>query len=303
MQGLNGLVMGNSKSFNLTAGIQVDDGISSDGASGVRHRNSPKTNLCASIVEVESGAYISRTAFNAEHVNSRNGLHTSTSLDHVSLTQHNDIQGSDAPLSAHQLPDAIKPDMSDSGYLEVDECKQTKTNSNCSCPRHKRESSEVSSLSDQQMRDLTLDATLSEFSSSGGSCQYQPDDIDEDVLYVEIGADEHNDSETEGYDQLLDSMGGSGVEYSGSSTDTTLTTDTDSMQNQLYLNSQSDLTDSPISSPLLSARKDYESSRPSSVFSSPLFGAVSVSGHSRSSSITSTDIDLEATLLEDDEVR
>ena len=49
--------MGNSKSFNLTAGIQVEDRVSSDGTPGIRHRNSPKANLCASIVEVESGAF------------------------------------------------------------------------------------------------------------------------------------------------------------------------------------------------------------------------------------------------------
>ena len=72
LQGLNGLVMGNKSSLQLSAGMNFDDDNNDRFSTGVRHRNTisnsetakpASSEIGASIIEDISGAYISRSAF------------------------------------------------------------------------------------------------------------------------------------------------------------------------------------------------------------------------------------------------
>ncbi|XP_067937095.1 uncharacterized protein [Watersipora subatra] len=301
--GLNHLTMGNG----LTAGIELDNvSIDQNGASNVRHRSTTRTDVSASIVEDVSGAYISRTFFSNTNKSSL-VMPAKTSSGDQCITESCSQIGSASrlpllvsvtePTCSAQTVDSIA--MCDSGYLEAADHKYSKDTL-----VNELESSEISSLSDQYIRDLGLDTTLSDFSSNGSS--HQQDDADDDVLRIEINEDDLVESEAVAIlNSILD---GENTEYL---TDNTITTDTDSLQSHLADQthcSNIDLTDhhsmSSNFSPTISARKEDDSSgssRPSSLFSSPLFENVSVSGHSRSSSTASADIDWEPVTADEDE--
>lgn len=298
-QGLNDLGMGNGNS--LSAGIDIEDG----NTAGVRHRATSTKTVCASIVEGISGAYISREAFSQD-----SNILTERML---SEAVHNTdwlppVKDSEATLAISQSSsDVIDPlrEMSDSGYLEVDDdCRNSTLKTNQDGVFH-RESSEVSSLSDQHLRDLCSDTRMSELSSSRSSYQHRIDELDEDILCAEFIEDEPHDSDTPMVTLTENMLGPDDLEHSQTSTDTTLTNESlTACQHQfsdMYSDSPTELAGQQ-SSLLAFIREDGCSSRPSSVFSSPLFGTVSIGGHSRSSSITSADIDLEATSMEEDEV-
>lgn len=346
--------MGNSSSLRISAGIQLDDSHHElDQTSGIRRRNiASKTNLCASIIEDGSGAYISRSVFHnrptglsqyaiPSHDSASGDTRTNTRLNVENFTLTSSIANDTVDdhrydqrfrqLDAQDLATDLTVErdntisaMKDSGYLDIETSVASATSSqdhyndfaltgtpltlSPSCDElstfSQREASEGSSLSDQQLRDLGTDNTFSDLSSCKGSNEAENEaDLDEDVIHVEIEELNGCISDGDSFQPLLSlTLNDDGsTESSIASGEATLTSETDcgSLNYPLQHHSSTEnsgllLQSSPQSSCCspFSQRKYNDTSRPSSVLSSPLLGAIS--GHSRSSSITSADIDLEA---------
>ena len=357
LQGLNGLVMGNKSSLQLSAGMNFDDDNNDRFSTGVRHRNTisnsettkpANSEIGASIIEDISGAYISRSAFPNDStldccITQQSNSHQIENIPLPSITpQSQELLADNAALDAmaplpHILPAPDDRAMNDSGYmdLQVDVCNNTiphvtsgndsllspTPNSLCSdldAEVKQKESSDVSSLSDQHMHDLAF----SDFSSCRGSCE---PDIEDEVVQIEIEADQ------DGGDMTINPELASTETLMGSLLERYQTDDNEDDKSVPCTNSSTILTDSPRDSqslpdtvtkdswtdgsdlwrdsnlsspfsPVSQGRRetDLGNSRPGSTFGSPLLSIRSE--HSRSSSITSADVELEASSLIEMEV-
>ena len=362
LQGLNGLVMGNKSSLQLSAGMNFDDDNNDRFSTGVRHRNTisnsettkpANSEIGASIIEDISGAYISRSAFPNDStqndastldccITQQSNSHQIENIPLPSITPQSQELADDGALDAiAPLPHTLTaPDdraMNDSGYmdLQVDVCNNTiphvtsgndsllspTPNSLCSdldTEVKQKESSDVSSLSDQHMHDLAF----SDFSSCQGSCE---PDIEDEVVQIEIEADQ------DGGDMTINPELASTETLMGSLLEHYQTDENEDDKSVPCTNSSTILTDSPRDSqslpdtvtkdswtdgsdlwrgsnlsspfsPVSQGRRETDSgnSRPGSVFGSPLLSIRSE--HSRSSSITSADVELEASSLIEMEV-
>lgn len=315
--------MGNNKSLSA----EINHGESTtDITTSVRHRNGVAHNnnhnvLTASVVEEDSGAYISRTAYKAELPDLQ-----------FPVTDHPTIKT--AAITKSQL--SVPPDivaMNDSGYLEFENIRQRRrasletgaksSSSQTSGSMNSNDGMKVnsvrSSLSDQMIHDLESDC--GSLTSYQGLHDLLPDE--EDILTVEIyDPDGRGDltlfhPETASTNTLIGSMGqpSDSVPESGSST--ARSTDTEkhvspeppreSGVNSRSSDAKDSWTDSSefwreldeLSSPIsLPSPRHPQALRlstenlSSSGHSSPLF--VPKPHHSRTSSVTSADIEIEA---------
>lgn len=300
----------------LSAGVDIERGSNGNhDPNGVRHRASTPKRVGASLVEGESGAYISRVVFQGVAKSSSNSTNTTqnqqtlkrTNLENSDLNSNSttELPPYNSQNSHLPLPNGVSvQSMNDSGYQDTDAASINSSSTACrpSCiivlperaeevVQH-RDFSDQSSLSDQQTRELESDNTFSDY-----SYELDPDqNLDEEVLQIEIEADNvelasnqtllgslqaHLDFE---YSELANTtLISDNVNEPYPLTDRSTSTDT---SNNIFQGSMSSLNFSPLT------LRDTDGSRPSSVFSSPLLTHRS-SGHSRTSSITSADIDLE----------
>lgn len=345
-QGLNGLAMGNESSLQLSAGVSFDDDRINGSVTGVRHRNiihkserpttqSGQSNLGASIIDDESGAYISRSAFlmdsegdksNCEpptngfrhDIKSVSSISQLSDTNLVNNTQSSNMESSSIDTNSQLTLPSDQTGMNDSGYLDIDSCNNKVTtgmshsdsllsptptahsvSDDQDCEIRQRDVSEISSLSDQHMHDLAL----SDLSSCQGSGE---PDLDEEVVQIELEGQNSGDPANEelaSTDTLLDLVEqcihddtGQFCETSSIDQNNESPRECLSLPDTITKDSSTDCSDpwreSSLSSPYSPFSRRDTDSRASSVFGSPLLSVRSE--HSRSSSITSADVELEA---------
>ena len=320
--------MGNGGSLSAGLSFQEEQTVEQiKDENRVRHRQNINNNhirqvqdIGASIVEKESGAYISRSTLTFDA--------TTEALPKCGSeleAQHPDddrekVSSKDLCSSSSSTRDAMRPindtgSMNDSGYLDLETglrlTSHTSDNSLLTVKQMDRDSalsllrvsSDRSSLSDQAIHDLVSD------NSSCQSSQLADNLDEEDLLSVELYDNVESDADLASMNTLLGSTARSSdetCESSLASTDITLYSSSqpeelchsdakDTWTDSSDLWRELDDVPSPFSPsprPLVQGRDSMENLQISSAHSSPLF--VPKSNHSRTSSITSADIGLEA---------
>lgn len=322
--------MGNG--HGISADLNVSDIEKNEPSPGVRLRphttvnnNKSSKNLCASITEEESGAYITRCALTIHDEHHTPSYitrpQTPTVLNRESLMTHS--------LHSTNRDDEDRTTMNDSGYLEAefhpypthtfsqvsDDSLMAPTPVSIDSDQQEKlipqASSKRSSLSDPAMHDLASELSSRESYIQG---DLDHEDYDDDIISVEINVSHGED--VEGDVASTDTLMGSLLHsYSDdqSTTDTTIHSNSprEVRNSSRCSNSRDSWTDSsdlwrdiddlssnysPSPKHLLSHLQMEECEYVSSGHGSPLSQARS--SHSRTSSITSTDIELEATSVD-----